>query len=118
MKPMSYVFAFLCLCSMDVWAGKATIDIDISITYQGEGEHALVDAITVDDVFDGQPADLSGMKVGDQVIAIDDLTVKGKPVSAFLSITDTAEVGQVMRFKVKHSDGRVETLHITTVAKD
>lgn len=112
------VFIFLCLFSINAWAGRSTVGIAINIAYQGEAEQALVDVITIDDVFDGLPADLSGMKAGDEVIALDDLSVKGKHVSAFLTIMDTAKIGQVMRFQVKRADGRVEVLNITTVAKD
>jgi C-terminal processing protease CtpA/Prc len=95
--------ALLC-ASVALAAGKPLMGFGVSVETDGFFSTTLK-KVTITDVKPGLPADKAGLKVGDELVAADDIPVVGASGLKLRALIDNAKPGDHLKLRVHRASG-------------
>lgn len=107
----------LILLAANAWAGeRGYFGFGLSVITKGFFLNPDVESLKIDSVVPGTPAARAGIRPGDLILKVDDLTVAG---SKALNLKSHAarDVGQSVRLELKHANGSIYTANMVAVAR-
>lgn len=107
-------FFLLCctwMCTTRALAEQGFLGISFSIEGEGLIVNRLVKTIRVERVVSRSPAARSGIQIGDELVEVDNKTVRGARVSELRPLLDKA-AGQAVTLSIKKPSGQLRTVTV------
>lgn len=109
--PLALTLAFALLASPAMAGDKPHLGFSTAVSVSGM-VNPTIGKLTVSGVTKGSPADVAGLKQGDEIIEVNGKPAVGAPASELAGSIKGTKSGAHLRFKVRRSDGTLATVDI------
>lgn len=109
--PFALAIAFAMFVAPAMAGDKPHLGFSTAVAVTGAA-NPTIGKLTVSGVTKGSPADVAGLKQGDEIIEVNGKPAVGSPAADLAASIKGTPSGAHLRFKVKRSNGAIATVDI------